>query len=102
VFILNRLTPGQTLPSPDAVEEPRGQAIWHRIWHGRRNTHCDRRDWAGRAYKALCAVSVPVVILRRDRRDWLGRRHPPTDQKVGGSNPSERAKVLVRALLNHV
>jgi hypothetical protein len=40
----NRLTPGQTFPIPDVVEEPRGQAIWHRIWHGRRKTQCDRRD----------------------------------------------------------
>ena len=37
-------------------------------------------------------------MFGKDRRDWLGRRHPPTDQKVGGSNPSERAKVLVTGL----
>jgi hypothetical protein len=41
---------------------------------------------------AFHVFSALLLVLRRDRADWLGRRHPPTDQKVGGSNPSERAR----------
>ena len=65
--------------------------FWHRIWHGRRKTGCDGRDPLRRGHKAFQYLSVVLPILWRDRRDPLGRRHPPTDQKVGGSNPSERA-----------
>jgi hypothetical protein len=89
----NLLILGQTLGRPG---EPKGRCgawqIWHAIWHGRRKTGCDRSDSAGQAHLALQRLSSPVVVLWRDRRDPLERRHPPTDQKVGGSNPSERAK----------
>jgi hypothetical protein len=34
---------------------------------------------------------VVVAVPKGDRSDPLGWRHLPTDQKVGGSNPSERA-----------
>ena len=55
-------------------------------------TGCDRSDSAGQAHPALQGLSSPVVVLQGERRDPLGRGHPPTDQKVGGSNPSERAE----------
>jgi hypothetical protein len=100
----NLLILGQTLGRRRAKEaKPCGTwRIWHAIWHGARKTGCDRSDSAGQAHPTFQGLSVPVVVLWRDRRDPLGRRHPPTDQKVGGSNPSERAKVLVTGLLIHV
>jgi hypothetical protein len=72
------------------------------ICNGARKTDCDRSDLLRRAHTALHRLSVVLGVLRRDRSDPLGLRHLATDQKVGGSNPSERAKVLVTALLSHV
>jgi hypothetical protein len=94
----NLLILGQTLQSLMDRKTLVVAQFWHRIWHGRGKTGCDRGDSLRRGHKALEWFSVVVVVLRRDRGDPLGRRHPPTDQKVGGSNPSERAKVLVTGL----
>jgi len=45
----------------------------------------------GGAQAALYVVLYLVMVLQGDSRNPLGRRHAPTDQKVGGSNPSECA-----------
>ena len=62
------------------------------ICNGSRKTDCDRSDPLRRVHASLYGFSVRLVISRRDRSDPLRHKYLPTDQKVGGSNPSERAK----------
>jgi hypothetical protein len=84
-----------------AISSAAGEPVHAEVLDRRRtcNAICNRRGKAG------CERSDPLkhaqaalqrlrssCCARGDRRDPLGQRHPATDQKVGGSNPSERAK----------
>jgi hypothetical protein len=55
-------------------------------------THCDE------PLRLSSDFQYFLLKLRRDRSDPLRQQYLPTDQKVGGSNPFERAKVQVTGL----
>jgi hypothetical protein len=98
MFTVNLLTLGQTVgPSVSERALCGTWRIWHAIWPGTRKTGCDGRDSAGRACTALHVLSALLIVLPRDGSDPRRQQYLATDQKVGGSNPSERAQALLRA-----
>ena len=65
-----------------------GALRWSQIGHGRPRTDPDRCGrWDGQTCSDLRECGSA-----RTQSDPAGRLHTATDQKVGGSNPSERAE----------
>ena len=89
LFGVNLLSKDQTLRATRRLWSSRADC--NAICNGGRKTDCDRSDQLRRAHTALYGLSVRLVIPRRDRSDPLRQPLLPTDQKVRGSNPSERA-----------